>query len=120
MTDAMWTNERKVDALLRLPWRLRVTHGEENGHWVMRADEIPSALATGSTPEEVETAFWESLRESLLVYLECGDPIPLPAGVKCLPWQLTGQPVRVVSGQLQLTAALAFIASQQEANLVNA
>jgi predicted RNase H-like HicB family nuclease len=110
MTGSMWTIERKLEALLRLPWSLAMTQNAEDGHWVMRVKELPAALATGATPEELERAFWESLRETLAVFLEHGDPIPLPSPVSRYPWQLR-ENVRVVQGQVQETAALAFVAS---------
>jgi len=87
-----------------------MTHNTEDGNWVMRVGELPAALATGATPEELEPAFWESLRETLSVFLEHGDPIPLPPLVSRYPWQ-PRENVRVVQGQIQETAALAFVAS---------
>ncbi len=117
MSNAMWTNERKLEALLRLPWTLHMTRNSEDGYWVMRVGELPAALATGATPEELERAFWESLRETLAVFLKEGDEIPLPPGISRYPWY-PRQDFRVVQGQVQETAALAFVASQQP--LVNA
>jgi predicted RNase H-like HicB family nuclease len=117
MTNAMWTNERKLEALLRLPWTLRMTHNTEDGTWVLRVAELPAALATGATPEALEPAFWESLRETLAVFLEHGDTIPLPPLVSRYPWQ-PGENVRVVQGQVQEKTALAFVASLRP--LVNA
>lgn len=112
MSQDMWTTDRKLEALLRLPWSLRMTHNSEDGYWVMRVEELPAALATGDTPEELERAFWESLRESLVVFLEHGDPIPLPPGVTRYPWG-PRESVRFIQGQVQPTAALAVAAAQR-------
>ena len=87
MTHNMWTNERKLDALLRLPWTLRMDHNVEDGHWSMRVAELPAAIVTAERVEDLEDAFWESLRETLKVFLEHGDVIPLPARVAQYPWE---------------------------------
>ena len=110
MTNTMWTNERKLEALLRLPWTLHMTRNIEDGHWAMRVEELPAALATGATPEDLERAFWESLRETLAVFLDHGDKIPLPPRVSRYPWQPRTD-VRFVPGQIQETAGLALTAS---------
>ena len=127
MSNTMWTDERKLEALLRLPWSLQMSRNSEDGYWVMRVAELPAALATASTPEELEPAFWESLRETLAVFLTQGDEVPLPRGVTRYPW-LPAPNLRMVRGQINLrgvdaniqeTAALAFATSQQ-APLANA
>ena len=119
MTQDMWSNEQKLDALLKLPWSLRMTQNTEEGYWVMRVEELPAALATAETPHALEGAFWESLRETLSVFLEHGDVIPLPAVVKRYPWQ-PREDVRVVQGQVQETAAAAFIAAQSNSPFAHA
>jgi predicted RNase H-like HicB family nuclease len=113
MANKMWTNERKLEALLRLPWSLTMSRNEEGGYWVMQVKELPAAIATGRTPEELEPAFWESLRETLAVFLEHGDAIPLPALVARYPWQPRDN-VRVIPGQIRETASLDVPASRRE------
>jgi predicted RNase H-like HicB family nuclease len=117
MTDTVWTDERKLEALLRLPWTLSMTHNPEDGNWVIRVAELPAALATGATPEELEPAFWESLRETLAVFLENGDTIPLPPLASRYPWE-SRENVRIAQEQVQDNTALAFVASLR--SLVNA
>lgn len=119
MTQDMWTNERKLDALLKLPWTLRMDHNVEDGHWSMRVAELPAAIATAERVEDLEDAFWESLRETLEVFLEHGDVIPLPARVAQYPWQ-PRQNYRVVQGQIQETAATAFNEARRATSFMNA
>ena len=75
-----WTSEEKLEQLLRLPWTIGAETTEE-GDQLLRVLEIPSAVGTGSTPGELESDLWDSLRESLRAYLHFGDTIPLPVGV---------------------------------------
>lgn len=96
-----------------------MTHSQEGGYWVMRVEELPAALATGATPEELERAFWESLRETLAVFLENGDPIPLPPLVARYPWQ-PQHDVRLVPGQVQETAGLGVTLSSSRRELAPA
>ena len=87
MTSLMWTAERRVEALLRLPWTISVDQNLVDGSWVVRVAEIPSALAVVKSLAEIEDALWASLGESLRVIVEFGDPIRLPPGVERLPWE---------------------------------
>jgi predicted RNase H-like HicB family nuclease len=95
-----WTRQQKLDALLRLPWTVRVEQDEEEGYFIARVIEIPSALATADSREELEGELWDSLRASLEVYLDHGDDIPLPPSVEVLPWEQ--QPFRQ-AGALKAT-----------------
>jgi predicted RNase H-like HicB family nuclease len=82
-----WTIEQKLTYLLRLPWDITVEEerdGEEVYH-VGRVQEIPSALATGATLQELERELWDSLEASLECYLLNNDPIPMPDN-RVLPW----------------------------------
>jgi hypothetical protein len=79
-----WTNQSKIAVLLRLPWTIDSTM--EEGERVLRVRELPSVVVSGTDERELEREFWESLRESLAAYLHFGDPIPLPTGVRMLPW----------------------------------
>src|SRR5690349_19812552 len=112
MTDSMWTNEQKIEALLRLPWTVQLTKNSEDGTLAMRDKELPAALAVATNPTELEAEFWESLRETLSVFLEHGDTVPLPALVKQYPWE-SPENLRYVPGQIRDETAAAFIASKQ-------
>lgn len=79
-----WTTQSKIAVLLRLPWTIDSTF--EDGERVLRVRELPSVVASGNDEDELVRDFWESLRESLAAYLHFGDPIPLPKGVRTLPW----------------------------------
>ena len=79
-----WTDERKIEFLLRLPWTLLAETTPE-GDSVIRITEIPSAVGTGATRDELEKDLWEALTTALRAYLHFGDPVPVPAGTK-LPW----------------------------------
>lgn len=70
-----WTREQKIAALLRLPWTIRPDKDVDEGYFIARVAEIPSLIATGATPEELERDFWQSLQASLEVSLDYGDPI---------------------------------------------
>ncbi|HEX9563894.1 MAG TPA: hypothetical protein VF981_07980 [Gemmatimonadaceae bacterium] len=79
-----WTTEDKVEWMLRLPWRVKITH-EDDGTLFAQAEDLDGAVADGANPEELEQSFWDSLRETLRAYLAAGDPIPLP-GSPTPPW----------------------------------
>jgi predicted RNase H-like HicB family nuclease len=81
-----WTNDQKVSALLRLPWTINVLRSD--GYFVSHVLEIPSALATADSADDLEDETWASLRASLEVYVENGDAVPLPSGVAALPWEV--------------------------------
>lgn len=74
-----WSQEQQIEHLLRLPWTIVVATTPE-GDPLLRIAEIPSAVGTGSTAEEMEADLWDALREALSAYLHFGDPIPSPAG----------------------------------------
>ena len=80
-----WTAEDKLAYLMRLPWTIEAK--PEDDYTVLRVKELPSVIATGKTPDELEADFWESLRATLEAYTHYDDPIPLPSEVARLPWQ---------------------------------
>ncbi|HEX6048122.1 MAG TPA: hypothetical protein VFZ21_02600 [Gemmatimonadaceae bacterium] len=80
-----WTLEQKLDALMRLPWSLSFTRSEHGNYLVARVAEVADAMATGENDRAAAIALYESLRASLLVRLEHGDELPLPANT-VLPW----------------------------------
>jgi predicted RNase H-like HicB family nuclease len=86
----MWTTDRKLDALMRLPWTLLPERDAVDGTLVIQVAEVPDAIATGRTPRELALDLWQSLRASLEIRLEHGDAIPLPAGRSVLPWDDEG------------------------------
>ena len=91
-----WTSEEKLESLLRLPWTIRSADADDPGERVYRVAELPGFVVVG-TPEELETSLWDALREFLASFLEHDDPIPLPSGIKRLPWERgTGQQPRVL------------------------
>jgi predicted RNase H-like HicB family nuclease len=65
-----------IEQALAWPWRVDVT--VEDGELVARVAEMPDAVATGTTHEELERDLWASIRASLRAHLEFGDPIPQP------------------------------------------
>ncbi len=76
-----WSEEKQIEHLLRLPWTI-VRETTPEGDQILRVAEIPSAVGSGSTPQEIERDLWESLRESLRAYLHFKDPVPLPSGAQ--------------------------------------
>ena len=76
MNDA---HHAELEHLIRLPWTI-VKEVTPEGDHLLRVAEIPSAVGSGATPEEMEADLWESLRESLRAYLHYNDPIPTPGG----------------------------------------
>lgn len=76
MTKARFS---QLEHLIRLPWTI-VKETTPEGDHLLRVAEIPSAVGSGATSEEMEADLWESLKESLRAYLHFGDPIPMPAG----------------------------------------
>lgn len=85
-----WTKEQKLAALMALPWDVRVERDEE-GDLFARIAEIPDAVADGATERELGRELWQSLYASLVLRLDRGDPIPLPAK-SALPWEMLASP----------------------------
>lgn len=81
-----WTTDQKLESLLRLPWTI-CSETTQEGDRLLRVEEIPSAVGSGTDDEETESDLWESLRASLAAYLHFADPIPLPHGCD-LPWSV--------------------------------
>jgi len=90
MNAESWTEERKLAALMRLPWDVRIAR-ERDGSLVAEVAEIRDAIATGGTAKELAKDLWESLYASLAARLRNEDPIPIPAGRE-LPWVETPEP----------------------------
>lgn len=80
-----WNRESKLDALMRLPWSVTVER-EDDGSLFARVAEVPDAIADGEDDKSLARDLWDSLRASLALRLDQGDPIPLPAG-RLLPWE---------------------------------
>jgi len=80
-----WTHEQKVQYLLLVPWTI-VPDVTPEGDRLLRVGELPAAVGSGVTDEELAKDFWESLEATLDAYVDFDDPIPLPAGVPPLPW----------------------------------
>lgn len=76
MTEA---HDSQLEHLLRLPWTI-VKEVTPEGDHLLRVAEIPSAVGSGTTSEDMEADLWESLRESLRAYIHYNDPIPVPSG----------------------------------------
>jgi hypothetical protein len=83
-----WTQEQKLDYLLRLPWTI-VPETTPEGDRLLRVRELRAAVGHGETDDELIHDFWESLRSTLLCYIHFNDPIPLPEGEEQLPWLLS-------------------------------
>ncbi len=83
-----WTEDEKLDYLVRLPWKILPEEGDEPGDMVLTCAELPSAIGTGGSEREVVADFWASLRLTLRSYVRDGDIIPLPKGAAgTLPWE---------------------------------
>jgi predicted RNase H-like HicB family nuclease len=95
-----WTDEQKVEALLRLPWTVSVEKSPE-GDLVAHVLEIPGVVATGVTMKALGIDLWQSLKAALECFLEFNDDIPLPAG-SGLPWVGNSAPLeRRVRGVME-------------------
>lgn len=70
--------DRRVEALLRLPWSLRLERNEDEGYLVLRVTELPSVLATGEDEKTLLADLWDTMRATLRSYLEDGEPVPMP------------------------------------------
>jgi predicted RNase H-like HicB family nuclease len=85
-----WTKEQKLKVLLTLPWTVVAEPGDEANERVLRVQELPDVIATGTTEDELAADFWESIE----TYLEEGVRPPLPRelqGLK-LPWETSPVP----------------------------
>ena len=78
------SEDQQIEHLMRLPWTI-VPETTPEGDRLLRIAEIPSAVGTGETPQEIEADLWQALRESLRAYLHYKDQIPLPTGIRG-PW----------------------------------
>lgn len=72
-------SEADLQRLLRAPWTI-IREVSPEGDVLLRVKEIPSAVGSGSTHDELVADLWESLTESLRAYLHFGDAVPLPQG----------------------------------------
>lgn len=81
-----WTDEQKIDHLLRLPWTI-VRDVTPEGDRLLRVRELSSVVGCGQTDVELDADFWDSLATTLRAYLHFHDTIPLPAPIKSLPWE---------------------------------
>jgi predicted RNase H-like HicB family nuclease len=72
--------DTQLQQLLAMPWTI-VSEMTPEGDRLLRVREIPSAIGTGETDEEIERDLMESLEASLRAYLHFGDAVPLPNGM---------------------------------------
>ena len=75
----------RLEALMLLPWSIRVERDDSDGSFTAQVTEVPDAIATGATLKDLGQDLWEALSASLDIRLQNSDPIPLPAGA-VLPW----------------------------------
>ena len=80
----MWSTQRKLSALLTLPWTV-TTEPSPDGYLVARVAELPSVVATGNSDKELASELFEAMEALLTAMLENGDTVPLPPGSKA-PW----------------------------------
>ena len=78
-----------IEQALTWPWRVDVT--EEDGELVARVAEMPDAIATGATHDDLARDLWVSLRASLRARLEFGDPIPRPVAQQTIDGSQSAQ-----------------------------
>ena len=82
----MWNEQQKLEYLLRLPWTIYPEQTPE-GDLLLRVRELPSVMGTGDNEEVIVRDFWDALEATLRSYLHFGDEIPVPLGLKALPWK---------------------------------
>lgn len=71
--------ERKVQELLRRPYRMVVRGDPEEGY-LATAPELPGCVTAGETPEEAMALLRDAMYGWLVVAVERGDAVPVPAG----------------------------------------
>lgn len=71
--------ERKVQELLRRPYRMVVRGDPEEGY-LATAPELPGCVTAGETPEEAMALLRDAMYGWLVVAVERGDAVPEPAG----------------------------------------
>ncbi len=81
-----WDEQRKLAYLLGVPWTIYLETTAE-GDRLLRVRELPSVMGTGTSDEEIEREFWDSLESTLRSYLNFGDEVPLPPLELKLPWK---------------------------------
>lgn len=99
------SSDSDLQRLLRLPWTI-VKEVTPEGDILLRVKEIPSAVGSGSTTDELVSDLWESLTESLRAYLHFGDQVPLPLGVSD-SWVRLTPPLAASSGAFIVSPASA-------------
>lgn len=109
-----WTIPEKLQALMALPWNVRVRH--EDGEFVAEVEELPAVLATGATEAALGTDLYQAIEAVLEAMLVHGDAITLPAGSSA-PWLEDGVVVssRVAEIALDRTATEAIRARSKAA-----
>jgi predicted RNase H-like HicB family nuclease len=68
-----------LDLLVQQPWSVDVTHDDDNG-FVARVRELPDAIATAPTADELDREFWVAVRASIAARLEFGLSVPIVDG----------------------------------------
>lgn len=106
MATTDWTSEEKLQALMRLPWSVKLERDPRDGSLIAQVDELPDAIATGDNEQDLARDLWEAIEASLACRLEYGDPLPLPQG-NVIPWEGSAQPSserpNVRQAKIQLT-----------------
>lgn len=86
-----WTNEQRLDALMRLPWTITISPSEFGAYLTAVVAELPDAIATGDSERMLAKDVYGAIRASLAARLEFGDDIPAPSGSD-LPWANDAEP----------------------------
>jgi len=107
-----WTQEQKLAHLLTLPWTIRLERTPE-GDNLLRVAELPAAVGTGDSNEEIARDFWEALEATLRAYLHFGDELPLPPGVT-LPWEHPVEKVVIVHTKFRFVRHQARLIDQPD------
>ncbi len=111
-----WTTEQKIAGALRLPWTV-ISETTPEGDRLLRVAELPAAVGTGESDDDLERDFWESFEATIAAYLESGDSLPRPKLLKGpFPWDI--RPAQAKAFAVRVEDGRSEVAPQHESGAI--
>ena len=96
-----WNREKKIAALVLLPWTVIVARDDTDEYFVARVAELSDVIATGKNDRELARDLWESLETSFDARLDFDVELPLPRN-SIAPWMQPEGKIRLVNATMQV------------------
>ena len=72
-----------IECYMALPWTIEVERRNDDGeYFAAYITELEGFVATGRTAEELDEDLWTGLADFLRSFVEHGEDIPVPRGVR--------------------------------------